>query len=112
MRAPTAISVNDDLAACEACIALGDTDNELPRRIDVQVRMVAKERQGRLAAFELDLLQGLLDNLLDDELVHLLHTWCCHVWPCVASYLLTASSPEWLGMLRRDNNSVNLLGLH
>merc|ERR1712193_193732 len=62
MRSPATISVNDDLAACEPSVALRPTNNELARRIDVQMRVVAIQGHCSLAILELDLLQAFDDH--------------------------------------------------
>merc|ERR1712039_180083 len=49
------VGVDDDLAACEACIALWAANDELPGGIDVQMREVAVERESRLAVLQEDL---------------------------------------------------------
>merc|ERR1712224_600378 len=101
MRTPASICVNDDLTACEASIALRATNDELARWVDVQVRVITVKRQSRLAVLEDDFAQGPPDDLLFNELVHLLHAWCSGIWAGVARNLLFAGSLQWLSMLRR-----------
>jgi len=54
MGTPSSIRVNDDLAAGEASITLRTTDDELARRVDVQVGVAAIEADCRLAVLQLD----------------------------------------------------------
>mmetsp|Transcript_57590 Transcript_57590/g.103474 ORF Transcript_57590/g.103474 Transcript_57590/m.103474 type:complete len:321 (+) Transcript_57590:618-1580(+) len=112
MSTPATIGVDDDLAACEASITLGPANDELSRRIDVQVSVAAVERESRLAVLESDVLQGAPDHLLLDLLVHGLHAWSGHLRALVASALLAPHSLQGLGMLGGDHHSVDLLRLH
>merc|ERR1740121_2704239 len=112
MGSPTTICVDDNLTACKPSIALWTTDDELAGWVDVQVRVVPIQTQGRLSVFQNDLCQGLLHDLLHDQLVHLLHAWRCRVRAPVPSHLLATSGLQWLCMLRGDNNSMNLLRLN
>merc|ERR1719188_355616 len=112
VRTPTAVGVNDDLATSEARIALRPTDDELAGRVDVHVRVVAEERQGRLPILELDFRKRLLDHLLHDELVHLLHARSSHLRTGVSGALLGTLGLERLRVLRGDDDSVDLAGLH
>merc|ERR1711933_633560 len=112
MSSPTSIRVNDDLTACQPSVTLWTTDDELAGWVDVKVRVVPVQSQGRLSVFQCDLCQCLLHDLLHDEFVHLLHAWGCRVWARVPSHLLTTSGLQWLCMLRGDNNGVNLLRLN
>merc|ERR1712151_242834 len=112
VRTPAAIGVDDDLAASEAGVALRTTDDELSRRIDVEVGVVAIEAERRCPALELDLRKGGLDHLLHDCLVHVLHAWSSHLLALVTGALLRALGFQRLGMLGRDDDRVELLGLH
>merc|ERR1740121_1868356 len=112
MGSPTSICVDDDLTACKPSIALWTTDDELAGWVDVQVRVVPIQTQGRLSVFQCDFCQGLLHDLLNDKLVHLFHAWGCRVRALVPSHLLATSGLQWLCMLRGDNNSMNLLRLN
>jgi hypothetical protein len=56
-----AVGVHDDLAAREAAVAVGPSDDETSRRVD-QVGDVSGKQPGR---------QGLLDDLLDEALLEL-----------------------------------------
>merc|ERR1719326_2001466 len=109
---PAAVGVNDDLAASEAGITLRTADDELAGWVDVVVSVVTVQGQGWLAVLEDDVGQGLLDNLLDDELVHVLHAWGSLILAGVALDLLAAGGLERLGMLGGDDHGVDLLGLH
>ena len=112
MGTPTAIGVDDDFAACQASIALGAANDELAGWIDVQVSEITVLAQSRLAVLQSDRRQSLLHHLLYDELVHGLHARSSGIRSSVASNLLATSRLEGLGMLRRDNHSVNLLRLY
>ena len=39
MRCTTAVGVDDDLAPREACVSVGASDDELARRIDVELEV-------------------------------------------------------------------------
>merc|ERR1719408_827881 len=112
MRTPTTVSIDDDFASREAGITLGSANDELAGRIDVQVSVVPKERDGWLAVLEDDFLQGCLDDILNDGLVHVFHAWCSHLRASVSCPLLAAHSLGWLSMLSGDKHSVDLLWLH
>merc|ERR1712100_691380 len=99
MSTPAAISVDDDLTACETCITLGTTNDELARGIDVQMCVVAKERERFLPILQLDLLEGLLDHFFNNQLVHFLHARSGHLRACVACTFLAAHSLGRLSML-------------
>merc|ERR1740121_2237573 len=96
MGSPTSICVDDNLAGW----------------VDVKVCVVPIQSQGGLSVFQCDFCQGLLHDLLHDELIHLLHAWGCRVWAFVPGHLLAASGLQWLRMLCGDNNSMNLLRLN
>merc|ERR1740121_3150288 len=112
MGSPTSICVDDNLTPCKPSIALWTTDDELPGWVDVKVCVVPIQSQGGLSAFQCDFCQGLLHDLLHDELIHLLHAWGCRVRAPVPGHLLAASGLQWLRMLCGDNNSMNLLRLN
>merc|ERR1712187_90065 len=112
MSSPASISVNDDLSACQPSITLWTADDELAGRVDVQMRVVSVQTQGRLSVFQCYFCQCLLHDLLHDKLVHLLHAWGCCVRAFVASHLLAASGRRWFRMLRGDHNGMNLLRLN
>merc|ERR1740133_786444 len=112
LRTPPAICVDDDLAACEASISLWASNDELPRRIDVKMGVITIQGDCRLAVLELDLLKALHNHILLDLLVHHLHGWRGHLWSLVPITFLAAHGLRWLSMLCRDDNGVNLQGLH
>mmetsp|Transcript_8932 Transcript_8932/g.20778 ORF Transcript_8932/g.20778 Transcript_8932/m.20778 type:complete len:484 (+) Transcript_8932:815-2266(+) len=71
---PSAVGVDDDLAAGEAGVSLRPADDELARGVEVDVaRGAVVEGQGRLPVLEHDGLERLDDDLVVDELVHLGH---------------------------------------
>merc|ERR1719379_1100801 len=107
MSAPAPVGIYDDLAASKTRITLRAADNELPGRVDVEVRMIAEERQGGLAVFESNFFKGLLDNLFHNQLVHLLHTWSGGIGTRVAGNLLAASCFRRFGVLRGDHNRMD-----
>eukprot|EP00962_Isochrysis_galbana_P005563 scaffold1503_cov120-Isochrysis_galbana.AAC.12 len=114
VRAPATVRIDDDLAAGEARVALRASDDELARRVDVQVaRLAVVDRQGRLAVLQLDGLEGGQDDLVVDQLVHLLHRGRQHLGSRVLSaevgarLLGGALGLERLGVLRRDDHSVD-----
>merc|ERR1712007_250389 len=107
MGAPTPICIYDDLPVSKTRITLGAANNELAGWVDVEVRIVAKERQGGLAILQDDLLQGLLDHLFNNQFVHLLHAWGGGIGTSVAGNLFAASCLQRLGVLRRDHDRVN-----
>merc|ERR1719293_401076 len=84
MSSPTSVCVDDDLSACQTSIALWAADDELAGWVDVKVRVVPVQTQGRLSILQCDFCQCLLHDLLHDKLVHLLHTWGCRVRALVA----------------------------
>merc|ERR1719221_2119642 len=112
MSSPTSIRVNDDLTACQPSVTLWAADDELAGWVDVKVRVVSVQSQGRLSIFQCDFCQRLLHDLLHNKLVYLLHAWGRRVRARVPSHLLAASGLQWLGMLRGDNNGMNLLRLN
>merc|ERR1712023_430505 len=112
MSTPATIGVDDDLTSSESCVTLGTSNDELARRIDVQVSVITKESQSGLAILQGDLFQSLLDHMLHNQFVHLFHAGSCHLSTSVASTLLAAHRLQRLGMLRRDHYCVNLLWLH
>mmetsp|Transcript_63424 Transcript_63424/g.115764 ORF Transcript_63424/g.115764 Transcript_63424/m.115764 type:complete len:217 (-) Transcript_63424:47-697(-) len=112
MRTPASVSVNDNLPTSEAGIALWSSDDKFARRVDVQVRVITKQSQGWLAILQSDFFKCLLDNLLHDELVHLLHAGRLHVRACVTSTLRATCCLARLCMLGGNHNSVNFLWLH
>merc|ERR1719498_311253 len=83
-------------------------DDELARRVDVEVRMVAEERERLLAVLELDLRQALLHHVLHDLLVHLLHRRGRHLLTRVPRALLRALRRARGRVLRRDHDGVHL----
>merc|ERR1712079_961763 len=112
MSAPAAIRVNDDLAASEASIALRPTNDELAGRVDMQVRVVTKQRNCGLPVLQHDFLKCLLDDFLDDELVHFLHARGSCVLASVTCNLVTSRGLQGLSMLRGYDDRVNLPWLH
>merc|ERR1712061_420274 len=111
MSSPTSICVDDDLTACQPSITLWTTDDELAGRVDVKVRVVPVQSQGRLSVLQCDFCQCLLHDLLHDKLVHVLHARGCRIRAFVPSHLLAASGLQWLRMLCGDHNGVDLLRL-
>merc|ERR1712166_1273090 len=111
MSAPAAIGVNDDFSPSETRIALRTADDELARWADVQMRVVPEERDCRLAILQNDLLQGCLDDIFHNCLVHVCHAWRGHLWTGVSRTFLTAHGLQWLGMLGGDEDRVDLLRL-
>merc|ERR1719487_1119338 len=112
MGTPATICVDDDLASCEASISLWTSNDKLPGRIDVKGSVITIQGQGRLAILQLDFLKALANHILLNVLVHHLHGRCCHLWSFVSVAFLAALGLAWLCMLRGDDNSVNLQGLH
>mmetsp|Transcript_10007 Transcript_10007/g.18591 ORF Transcript_10007/g.18591 Transcript_10007/m.18591 type:complete len:449 (-) Transcript_10007:108-1454(-) len=112
VRAPATVRVDDDLAASQACIALRAADDELARRVDVQVRVAAIQGDGWLPVLQLDGLQSTLDDLLFNLLVHVLHARGHHLCPFVPCALLRALGLGRLGVLGGDHHGVDLLGLN
>jgi len=78
----------------------------------VQVSVVTEEGECRLSVLQLDLLQGCLDDILNNGLVHVFHAWSSHLFARVAIALLGSLSLQWFCMLSGDDNSVDLLWLH
>merc|ERR1712038_2096263 len=109
MRAPAAIGVDDDLAACKTCIALRATDDEFARGVDVEMCEIAKQGESGLAALERYLSQRFLHYLFHDQLVHLFHARGSSVITSVTSHLLAARSLQRLRVLGRNHNGVDLL---
>merc|ERR1719293_21706 len=112
MSSPTSICVDDDLSACQTSITLWAADDELAGWIDVKVRVIPIQTQGGLSVFQCDFCQRLLHDLLDDELVHLLHARGCRVRALVPSHLLAAGGLQRLRMLCGDHNGMDLLRLN
>merc|ERR1712110_913341 len=83
MCTPTAICVDNDLAASETSISLRSTNDEFAGRVDVQMGVVAVQGQGRFAIFQLDLCECSLDDLFDDQVVHLFHARSNLIFACV-----------------------------
>merc|ERR1719498_2265013 len=88
-----------------ARVALRPADDELARRVDVEVRVVAVERDGLVAVLERDLVERRLDDVRLDELVHLLHRRSDAL---AAARLLLARRLARLRVLRRDDDGVDL----
>mmetsp|Transcript_135828 Transcript_135828/g.434543 ORF Transcript_135828/g.434543 Transcript_135828/m.434543 type:complete len:217 (-) Transcript_135828:59-709(-) len=112
MRAPAAVGVDDDFPASQTGVALRPADDELPRGVDVHVRVAAVEREGAAAVLQLDLLQRLLHHEFRDLPVHLFHARGRGVRPLVARALLGALGLQRLRVLRGDDHGVDLAGLH
>mmetsp|Transcript_115276 Transcript_115276/g.187824 ORF Transcript_115276/g.187824 Transcript_115276/m.187824 type:complete len:299 (+) Transcript_115276:352-1248(+) len=112
MSTPSAVRVNDDLAAGKASVTLRATNDEFAGWVDVQVCVVAKQRQCGTAVLQGDLFQRLLDNLLNNQLVHVLHARGCHLRTSVASALLAPHRLQRLGMLGGNHHCMDLQGLH
>ena len=112
MSTPATVGVDDDLAASETGITLRTTNDELARRIDVQVSVAAVQADGRLAILQLDLLKSALDHLLLNLLVHLLHAWGSHLSSLVALALLAAHGLQRLSVLSGNHHGVDLLWLN
>mmetsp|Transcript_48965 Transcript_48965/g.137069 ORF Transcript_48965/g.137069 Transcript_48965/m.137069 type:complete len:297 (-) Transcript_48965:132-1022(-) len=112
MSPPTAIGVDDDLAASEAGVALGAADDELPRRVDVEVRVLPEERQRWLAGLQLDFLERLLDNPLHNELVHLFHARRRLVRPGISVNFLGPRGHAGIRVLRGNDDGVDFLRLY
>merc|ERR1711865_792927 len=112
MGAPAAIGIDDDLSPSKACITLRSADDELARRIDVQMRVVSEECDSGLAILQDDLLECCLDDILHDSFVHVFHARRSHLSASVALALLGTLSLQWLSMLGGDEDSVNLLRLY
>merc|ERR1719333_201132 len=68
VRTPPTVGVDDDLAPGDTGVALRTADDELARRVDVEMRVVAVQRNRRLAVLEDDLGKALLDHVLNNEL--------------------------------------------
>lgn len=114
---PTAVGVNDDLTAGEAGISLRSTDDELATGVDVEVAGgLVVDGEGGLAGLELDALEGLDDDVVVDELVHLGHgggnLLLAGVGGAVvlAILLLGALGLGGLGVLGGDDDGVDLDG--
>ena len=74
MGAPSAVCVDDDLAAGEAGVSLGSADDELSGGVDVEVAGgLVVDGEGGVAGLELDGFEGLDNDVVVDELVHLGH---------------------------------------
>jgi hypothetical protein len=58
VRTPSTVGVDDDLAPGDTGVALRTADDELARRVEVEIRVVAEQRQRRLAVLEDDLGKG------------------------------------------------------
>merc|ERR1712228_1130207 len=108
MRTPAAIGVDYYLAAREPCIALRAANDELARRLYVEVSVGAIESQRWLAILEDDLRQCPPDDLLFDQLIHFLHVRRGVVRPCVPCNLLASRGLGWFRMLRGNHYRVNL----
>mmetsp|Transcript_24426 Transcript_24426/g.58520 ORF Transcript_24426/g.58520 Transcript_24426/m.58520 type:complete len:497 (+) Transcript_24426:101-1591(+) len=118
VRAPAAVGINDDLAAGQAGVALRAADDELARRVDVQVaRLAVVQRGGGLAVLQLDRVERREDHVLVDRLVHVGHgrsdlllarVLAAHV---LAGLLGRALLLERLGVLGGDDDRVDLLRL-
>merc|ERR1719158_1285561 len=108
MRTPATICVNDDLAARETSISLWPSNDELARRIDVKMGVIAIQGNCRLSVLQLDLLKALHNHVLLNVLVHHLHGWCSHLRSLIALAFLATHSLRWFSMLCRDDNCVNL----
>mmetsp|Transcript_5690 Transcript_5690/g.13178 ORF Transcript_5690/g.13178 Transcript_5690/m.13178 type:complete len:398 (-) Transcript_5690:344-1537(-) len=114
MRSPTAVRIDNDLAAGQACVALWATDDELSRRINVQVaRVAAVDRESRRSALELDLLERCDNHFVVDQLIHRLHRGRNHLlarvlFPHVLAVLLDrALRLERLCVLGGDDDRVD-----
>merc|ERR1712050_22343 len=107
MGTPAAVGVNDDFSSGQACIALRTSNDEFYRGIDVQMSEISVKRQCRLAVLQSDLCERFLDNLLNNEPVHLLHGGGRCIWASVPRNLFTASRLQRLGVLRGNDNSVD-----
>merc|ERR1719456_2043185 len=81
VRTPPTVGVDDDLAPGDTGVALRTADDELARRVEVEIRVVAEQRQRRLAV---------LEDVLNKLLVHLLHRGSRHLLPSVPRALLRA----------------------
>mmetsp|Transcript_9375 Transcript_9375/g.17442 ORF Transcript_9375/g.17442 Transcript_9375/m.17442 type:complete len:292 (-) Transcript_9375:1156-2031(-) len=112
MRTPTSVGIDDDLAAGKASVTLRATNDEFAGWVDVQVCVVAKQRQCGTAVLQGDLFQRLLDNLLNNQLVHVLHARGCHLRASVANAFLAPHRLQWLGMLGGNHHCMDLQGLH
>jgi len=112
MSAPATVCVDDDLATREASISLWASDDELPGGIDVKMGVIAIQRDCRLAILQFDLLKAFHDHILLNVLVHHFHSWRSHLWALVPLAFLAAHSLAWFGVLRGDNDRVNLQRLH
>mmetsp|Transcript_18826 Transcript_18826/g.56867 ORF Transcript_18826/g.56867 Transcript_18826/m.56867 type:complete len:327 (+) Transcript_18826:548-1528(+) len=118
MGAPAAVGVNDDLAAGEASVTLRAANDELARRVNVEVaRLTIVDGESGIAVLQLDGVERSDNNLFVDQLVHLLHGRGKHLRASVlatevgARLLDGALSLKGFGVLRRDDNGVDAEGL-
>jgi len=71
---PSAVGINDDLTSGEAGISLGSSDDELSGGVQVYVALLAfVDGIGGLSVLEGDGLQGLDNDVVVDEVVHVDH---------------------------------------
>merc|ERR1719235_1241177 len=68
VRTPASVRIDDDLAPGEPSVTLGTADDELARRVDVEVGVVAVKRECGLAVLQEDLRKCRLHHVLDDRL--------------------------------------------
>merc|ERR1712159_564227 len=108
MCSPATICVDDNFATSQTSITLRTANDELARRIDVQVSVITEKGERWLSILECDFFQCFLDDLFDNQLIHLLHGGSSGVWARVASDLFASRCFGRLGMLSRDDNSVDL----
>ncbi len=71
MGTASAVGVDDNLATCEACVAVGAADDELPRGVDVIQDVVVEEGQHLVAELGLDAGHEDVDYIFFDLREHL-----------------------------------------